>query len=323
MAIITTKQMAHFEEHGYLLVKGLFDPQKDLDPIIDEYTSVLDNLANELYAKGKINSTYSDLPFGERLIAVYNESGQVHSQYFDFSLPQSNVQTDTPFWAGPAVFHNLTNPKLLDAVASFVGPEIYSNPVQHVRIKPPENRTPVNIDTGRIQLGITPWHQDSGVVLPEADATNMLTVWFPLTNASIEHGCLEVIPGSHRHGLMHHCPGPWGLEVPAVIQQRNEAIPIPMERGDVLFMTRLTIHSSLPNKSEEIRWSFDLRYQPIGQPTGREAFPGFVARSKNAPTSELRDPAAWETLWRTTRDHLAVQDNRPFNRWSADHLLCA
>jgi hypothetical protein len=323
MAAITPEQMAHFEEHGYLLVKGLFDPKEDLDPILDEYAGVLDNLANELYAKGEITSTYSDLPFSERLIAVYNESGQVHAQYFDFSLPQTGVQPDTPFWAGPAVFRNLTHAKMLDAAESFVGPEIYSNPVQHIRLKPPENRTPINPDTGRIQLGITPWHQDNGVVLPEADATDMLTVWFPLTDASIEHGCLEVIPGSHRRGLMHHCPGPWGLEVPEKIQDRRTAVSVPMQRGDVLFMTRLTIHSSLANISNEVRISFDLRYHLIGQPTGRGVFPGFIARSKANPDSVLRDPIAWETLWRDARDRLAADASQPFNRWSAEHPVCA
>ncbi len=66
--------------------------------------------------------------------------------------------------------------------------------------------------------------------------------------------------------------------------------PIPMKRGDVLFLTKYTLHGSLPNTSDEVRWSFDRRCNPIGQPTGREAFPGFVARSRANPDSELHDP---------------------------------
>lgn len=67
---------------------------------------------------------------------------------------------------------------------------------------------------------------------------------------------------------------------------------MPVQRGDVLFLTRWTVHSSLSNHSDEIHWSFDLRYHPIGQATGREAFPGFVARSRANPDSELHDAAA-------------------------------
>lgn len=323
MKPISDEQLKTFDEHGYVVVKGLLDPETDLDPIIREYAGVLDNLANEPYAEGTISSTYADLPFGERVTKIYGESGKVHAQYFDFSLPQGGVKEDTPMWVGPAVFRTLTNSRLLDAVEQFIGPEIYSNPVQHVRIKPPEHLTPVNPDTGLVQLGITPWHQDNGVVLPEADDTKMLTVWFPLTDASIEQGCLCVIPDSHRHGLMHHCPGNWGLEVPDSIFGKSEAIPLPMRRGDVLFMQKLTVHSSLSNRSNEIRWSFDLRYNPTGQPTGRGAFPGFVARSKTHPESELRDPAGWERLWQDARFAMAHGVDRPFNRWSKDHPVCA
>ena len=50
-------------------------------------------------------------------------------------------------WQGPAVFDVLTAPPLLDAVESIIGPEIYSNPTQHVRLKPPEALTPINPET--------------------------------------------------------------------------------------------------------------------------------------------------------------------------------
>ena len=51
--------------------------------------------------------------------------------------------TETPMHHGPAVFELLTNPKLLDTVEELVGPEIYSNPVQHVRIKPQQKNIAV------------------------------------------------------------------------------------------------------------------------------------------------------------------------------------
>lgn len=322
MGSLTQEQIAHFEEEGYLLVRGLLNPQEDLDPIIEEYKGVLENLAQDLYAKGEIRSLYGDLPFGERLIRIYQDSGKVHAQYFDFSLPQANVQPDTPFWTGPAVFATLRNEKLLDAVESLIGPEIYSNPVQHVRIKPPERFTPKN-EHGRVQLGKTPVHQDNGVVLPEADDTEILTVWFPLTRATVKHGCLAVWPRSHRQGLLDHCPSDRGAMIPGKLLPGSKAMPMPMERGDALFMHKLTVHASFANHSEEIRWSFDLRYNPIGQPTGRPAFPGFVARSRQHPETELRDWRAWRDLWREARDRLAAIQMGRFNRWDSDSPVCA
>lgn len=325
MTFLTAAQVAQFEAQGYLVVESLLDPQKALDPIIEEYHGVLENLAQELYERGEIKATYAGLPFGERLVKIYQESGKVHAQYFDFSLPQGNVKPDTPLWVGPAVFNMLRNEALLDAVESIIGPEIYSNPVQHVRLKPPEHLTPTNPETGWVQLGATPWHQDNGVVLPEADETQILTVWFPLWDSSAENGCLQVVPYSHRDGLLVHCPGkPGGLHIPDHLFRREEAIPLPMKRGDVLFLTSRTCHASLPNHSNQVRWSFDLRYNPTGQPTGRDYFPGFVARSRANPESELRDPEAWAQLWYETRARLARENVKgPFNRWKADHPVCA
>jgi hypothetical protein len=88
-------------------------------------------------------------------------------------------------------------------------------------------------------------------------------------------------------------------------------------------MTRRTLHCSLPNKSNHIRWSFDLRYNPTGQPTGRGAFPGFIARSDADPASELRDPGIWTDLWLEARRALADGDTPRFNRWDANAPVCA
>ncbi len=89
-------------------------------------------------------------------------------------------------------------------------------------------------------------------------------------------------------------------------------------------MHRLTKHTSLTNNSDDIRWSFDLRYQPVGQPTGRDEFPGFVARSRSNPHSELHDFDTWKQLWMQARQQL-VDHGRPArtNRWSEDNPVCA
>ena len=323
MPCLTDEQLTHFDEEGYLLVRGMLDVDKVIQPIIDEYHGVLDNLARELYQVGQIASTYDDLPFGKRLTQIVVESGQIHAQYFDFSLPQTGIEADTPFWAGPAVFRCITDPTLLDVAELIVGPEIWSNPVQHVRLKPPERLVPKD-HNGQALVSATNWHQDSGVVLPEADASKVLTVWFPLNEATLENGCLQIMPKSHRSGLHTHCPGhPSGLRIPEQLMDMESAMPVPMQPGDVLFLTRHTIHGSLSNHSDDVRWSFDLRYNPVGQTTGRDIFPGFVARSRANPESVLRDPAAWEKLWRDTRDQLAQEAHTPFNRWSADAAVCA
>jgi len=68
---------------------------------------------------------------------------------------------------------------------------------------------------------------------------------------------------------------------------RIERAAVGDECGSALFMHRLTMHSSLRNVSDGVRWSFDLRYQPFGQPTGRDWLPAFVARSREHPSQAL------------------------------------
>ena len=325
MPALTTGQLDFFSENGYLAIDGVLDPESVIDPIVKEYAAVLDRLADWLLSEGKITSTYSELPFGERVTRIYEESGEVYNQFFDFSLPQNGITPDTPFWAGPAVFRAMTDPNLLDVAESIVGPEVYSNPVQHVRIKVPESRAPRD-ENGAVKFGVTPWHQDNGVVTEAADATDMLTVWFPLMDTDVSNGCLQVVPRSHRGDLLTHCPGyhgAAGLQIPENLFDAPAATPVPLRKGGVLLLTKKTVHSSLPNVSDRIRWSFDLRYQPVGQPTGREVFPGFVARSRTNPAVELHDAQAWHDMWQHARDTLAKGEQPKFNRWDSEHPVCA
>ena len=244
-------------------------------------------------------------------------------QHFDFSLPQGDVNADTPLHLSEAVFNLLRNPKLLDVAEGLLGPELLVNPIHHVRLKPPESMVP---DAQRGGLTTrTAWHQDQGVALPEADQTELLTIWLPVMDATVENGCLCVIPGSHRGELVTHCPGT-GFDRQLHIPEKllgGAPVPLPMARGSILLLHRLTKHASLSNYSGGIRWSFDLRYQPAGRPTGRPAFPAFVVRSQAHPETVVRDWRGWASAWEETRAALAQGREPVFNRWSAEVPMCA
>lgn len=322
MAIAQRVDSARFTAEGYLVVDGLFDPREDLDPVIGEYAELLDGIARRWHAEGKLSSTYAGSPFAQRFARIIRDAGDLDFMgQFDIALPFKGIREDTPIHLGPEVFRLLTNPRLLDAVEQFIGPEIYSNPIQHTRIKPPERDLPESQRYNRL-LAASQWHQDQGVHLPDADGTHMLTVWIPITDATEENGCLCVVPRSHDTGLATHCTthGPY---IPDSLLAGRPR-PLPMKRGSVLFMDHLTQHASLSNTSDGIRWSFDLRYHPIGEPTGRPMFPGFVARSRKDPSSALTDPDAWAQLWRDARTRLAAQGtDATFFRWTDAENVCA
>lgn len=159
------------------------------------------------------------------------------------------------------------------------------------------------------------------MLMPEADETDILTVWSPLTPATIENGCLQVIPRSHRVGLLTHCADS-GVRIPEPLLPADP-VAVPMRAGSVLLMHRLTAHSALENQSGSIRFSFDLRYQHPDRPTGRPQLPGFLARSQARPDDVLRDVRLWHAGLEAARARL-LQENKPtYFRWGSTDPICA
>ena len=318
-----TNVLRQFDELGYAVLENVLDPEQDLAPLIQDYDALLDTLAERWLGEGLIPSAHRGLPFEQRFARVALDAGNAGInwiQYFDFSFPQGGLSADTPVHHSAAVFNLLVNPKLLDVAEKLIGPEILVNPIHHVRLKPPEAEVPEALHGGLTTR--TPWHQDQGVALPEADDTDILTIWLPITDATVENGCLCVIPGSQRSDLATHCPGYGGLHIPDSLLA-GAPVPVPMAAGSALLLNRLTQHASLSNTSQGIRWSFDLRYQPADKPTGRPAFPAFLARSRAHPERVVRDWRDWAAMWEEARVALMQNRDPVFNRWSALAPVCA
>jgi phytanoyl-CoA hydroxylase len=328
MNTTTVEVKSRLEHDSYVIVDDIFDPGVDFAPLYDQWNSVLDGLVRSFTAKGLMTSRFAELPFEQRLLAVTEESGQGVSAYFDISLPQRNVRQDTPICATPAMFRLLTHERLLDVVEELIGPEITSNPTQHVRMKLPGQALADQHDG--LSAGV-PFHQDQGVLLPEADESDILTCWVAVTDADESNGCLNVFPHSDLGGLVPHCPGdsaamrgPGQVGIPARLLPGTSPKPLPMRAGSALFFNRRLVHGSCDNTTKDrVRISLDLRYQPTGQPTGRPAFPAFVARSQKDPGSVLRDAGKWRDMWYEARDRLAQNEMPRFNRWDTASPTCA
>ena len=113
--------------------------------------------------------------------------------------------------------------------------------------KPPHARTEL------------PWHQDNGYtpLLPE----QYLTCWVAFDDATEENGCIWVIPGSHREGTRPHrnAGGTSPFRVAESVDE-TDAIAVPVERGDVLVFSSLTMHRSGPNSSDRHRRAWIIQY---------------------------------------------------------------
>ncbi|MBV2359484.1 phytanoyl-CoA dioxygenase family protein [Thalassococcus sp. CAU 1522] len=313
--MLTQDQIARFRTDGYLVVPGVIPPRV-IDAIRVEYAALMDSLYANWQAQGLVPETRGG--FWDKLSRSY-AAGCDWFQPMDISLPGDEIAADTPMHFGPAVFDLVIDDRLLDLIEALIGPEITSNPIQHVRIKPPSPQ--LAADEVRAHITATDWHQDRGVGHEQADTTDMVTAWVAITDATVENGCLQVVPGI-GDGLLPHCPQKQTAIAPGRLDT-GRAVPLPVASGGVVLFHPLVPHASLPNRSDGFRWSFDLRYNVTGQHTGREHFPSFVARSRAAPETELRDWRAWKALWEDARARLSRKAHIPIHRWASDAPYCA
>jgi phytanoyl-CoA hydroxylase len=95
------------------------------------------------------------------------------------------------------------------------------------------------------------WHQDEAHI-PTRDRS-LTAVWIALDDATVENGCLWVIPGSHRSGVLYpvrdqddprfDCT----QEAHGFGYREQDAIPVELPAGSALVFDGHLLHRSLPN----------------------------------------------------------------------------
>ena len=99
------------------------------------------------------------------------------------------------------------------------------------------------------------WHQDENYI-PTRDRS-LCGVWIALDDASIENGCLWVLPGSHRHGVIWpsraHGTADFdeGWESYGFPEPAGDARPVELEAGSAVLFNGYLLHRSLPNHTPD------------------------------------------------------------------------
>src|SRR5947209_15525733 len=102
----------------------------------------------------------------------------------------------------------------------------------------------------------TPWHQDEAYWDPTKDYES-LSIWIPLQEATVENGCMQFVPGSHREQVMtHHSinydPRIHGLEVEQAVDT-SRAVACPIPAGGATIHHNRILHYAGPNISSTPR----------------------------------------------------------------------
>lgn len=104
-----------------------------------------------------------------------------------------------------------------------------------------------------------PWHQDGGGIWG-LDRDPLLTMWTALDDATIANGCVEIIPGSHRLGLL----SAYGHTITAELEARHcpaaAVRPLEVPAGSTVVLHNWTLHRSGVNRTGRPRRAFSVCY---------------------------------------------------------------
>ena len=150
-------------------------------------------------------------------------------------------------WAYALASHR----RVLDAVESLIGPEILIDG-NLVFYKPPHDE------------GYASWHQDS--VYSGWHLTPSVSAWIALTTSEPANGCMRVVPGTHKQGLLEHD----NVQDPNMLNKRGErlrmdvdesqAVDVVLKPGEMSLHHTNIVHGSNPNTSDGPRIGFIVRF---------------------------------------------------------------
>ncbi len=258
------EQIEFYNVEGYLVLDSLLN-DSDLAGVIGAMSEKVSEIADELVVNGKISDPRIDEPFPSRLARLFDNLSQQDFLYFGRSWRERR----------PGYYNLMANPKILDAVESLIGGEIFANPVYNTRPKVPG-----------VAAGAVPWHQDKSY-WPDANSNPVITVWIPVVESNLVNGCLHVWPRTHKKQVLsfHNetYSGTGYTEIDDVHLKSARAVPLPVAAGSAILFNDRCVHMSTPNNSNEVRWSVDLRYQSTDQDPMPQHGAGFLARSYKHP----------------------------------------
>lgn len=147
----------------------------------------------------------------------------------------------------------MRHPKILDAVEDLIGADILCWNT-FFWVKEAGSRSFVS------------WHQD--LRYWGLDSNDLVSVWLALSPATLESGCMRVLPGSHQGDLLPHKDEykennllTRGQEISVRVDEAK-AVAMPLEPGEISLHNVRLAHASGPNRSSDRRIGLSMHYMP-------------------------------------------------------------
>ena len=115
-----------------------------------------------------------------------------------------------------------------------------------------------------------PWHQDSSYF--PFDREPQVAAWLATSEATLDNGCLVVLPGSHHEYLHEHLPDDRKESNYGYTEIKDhdfsDEIPMTLNKGDLLLFHSFLMHKSYDNKSDSRRTAMVYHFAETGTDYG-------------------------------------------------------
>lgn len=216
---LTTEELAHLYQHGWVLKKNLFNATR-----IAELGREIDGL-HESCAQGESLNAYVSW-----------------EEHLDASKPKRIRQLMGSEVVSPAIEAISHSPEMLAIMRQVIGPDVY---LFHSKLMMKAAK----------DGSFTPWHQDFQYWQFESKLPTQVNCMLFVDGSDEENGCLRMVNGSQQKGLLpiHHLQSSSfniGLQ-----GELNDfpATQIPTAPGDAIIFGSYVIHGSGPNSSDRHR----------------------------------------------------------------------
>ncbi|XP_066991597.2 phytanoyl-CoA dioxygenase, peroxisomal-like isoform X1 [Anabrus simplex] len=229
--MLSWDQRQFYEDNGYLIITQLIEPQ-----LLHECRERFVDICEGRFPKGEM-TLMKDIS-----LLKLGVSGE-----FLYNKLQDIVWDDV---LSKYILHD----GLLDYVQCFTGPNIMAMHSMLIN-KPP--------DSGKM-TSQHPLHQDLHY-FAFRPADRIVASWTAIDRVTVDNGCLEVIPGSHKGILLRHEYPRWENGVNKAFHgvqgfDHYPRIPLEMEPGDTVFFHPLLIHGSGVNSTKGFRKAISCHY---------------------------------------------------------------
>lgn len=156
------------------------------------------------------------------------------------------------------------------------------------------------------------WHQDEDYI-PTRDRS-LIGAWIALDDATVENGCLWVIPGSQKPGVLWKQEWHGDKRFDCAFESRGfpytsaDEVPVEVKRGSIVFFNGYTLHRSLPNRAKSgFRRALVNHYMSASSP-----LPWRIVENQSVAMLDYRDiimvagndPYAWKGIEDIARPHI-------------------